>query len=184
MMYRWSVLPRSNSINRDAENEDQRMQRTETIHPRMFLKRNQAKKPIRHRENQREEAKEEKGNHGVPQDTHHRSERNRIGGRIAEKLQENIAGDENLGQDSHQRAPSKEIAERVSELDSALLKMKAAEWRYKKQQERQNKAKDDRTDEVCIVHQNVVDRFARIQDDENLLENMTKINSQFYGLAS
>ena len=37
MMYRWSVLPRSSSMNRDAENEDQRMQRTETIHPRMLL---------------------------------------------------------------------------------------------------------------------------------------------------
>ena len=54
----------------------------------------------------------------------------------------------------------------------------------KKQQERQNEAKDDRTYEVCVIYEDVVDRFARIQNDENLLEYVTEINSQLYTVTN
>lgn len=57
--------------------------------------------------------------------------------------------------------------------------MNSCEKHDKKQQERQNEAKDDRADEVRIIYEDVVDRFARIQNDEDLLEYVTEINSQF-----
>ena len=57
--------------------------------------------------------------------------------------------------------------------------MNSYEKHDKKQQERQNEAKDDRADEVRVIYEDVVDRFARIQNDEDLLEYVTEINSQF-----
>lgn len=57
--------------------------------------------------------------------------------------------------------------------------MNSCEKHDKKQQERQNEAKDDRADEVRVIYEDVVDRFARIQNDEDLLEYVTEINSQF-----
>lgn len=57
--------------------------------------------------------------------------------------------------------------------------MNACEKHDKKQEERQNEAKYDRADEVCVVYEDVVDRFAGIQNDEDLLEYVTEINSQF-----
>ena len=79
----------------------------------------------------------------------------------------------------HERAAGEEIAERVSELNSSLLKMNSCEKHDKKQQERQNEAKDDRADEARVIYEDVIDRFARIQNDEDLLEYVTEINSQF-----
>ena len=57
--------------------------------------------------------------------------------------------------------------------------MNSCEKHDKKQQEWQNEAKDDRADEVRVICEDVVDRFARIQNDEDLLEYVTEINSQF-----
>lgn len=57
--------------------------------------------------------------------------------------------------------------------------MNSCEKHDKKQQERQNEAKDDRADEVRVIYEDVIDRFARIQNDEDLLEYVTEINSQF-----
>lgn len=62
--------------------------------------------------------------------------------------------------------------------------MNSCEKHDKKQQERQNEAKDDRADEVRVIYEDVVDRFARIQNDEDLLEYVTEINSQFYRVVS
>ena len=57
--------------------------------------------------------------------------------------------------------------------------MNSCEKHDKKQQERQNKAKNDRADEVCVIYEDTVNRFERIQKDEDLLEYVTEINSQF-----
>ena len=62
--------------------------------------------------------------------------------------------------------------------------MNSCEKHDKKQQERQNEAKDDRADEVRVIYEDVVDRFARIKNDEDLLEYVTEINSQFYTVVN
>ena len=53
--------------------------------------------------------------------------------------------------------------------------------RDQKHEHGENETEQDGTCQICIVDENGIDSLSRINHDQDLVQNVAKIDSQFYG---